>query len=244
MMPLASLSKLAYSMQRCYRIIPSQFPPIHLFEDVADPDEFEALFAVQMLTNPRIQEEIGLIDLVPKDQRLYAVPGCGYVMAAFTHINPDGSRFSNGDYGIYYAADSISTAIAETIYHKEQFLSFTREPAQELAMRSLVAEFSAELFNLTLLDKKANPLYSPVNYQQSQILGAQVKEQQEDGIVYHSVRAEGTNYALFKPNVIHKCQQGLHFSYVWNGEKIITVYEKVINKTYERESFAQDSNIL
>jgi hypothetical protein len=228
MVTLLTLNKLTFALQRCYRIIPSHFPPIHLFEDVATPDEYDALFAIQMLTNPRIQEEIGLLDLVPKDQRLYAVPGCGYVMAAFTHINPNGSRFSNGDYGIYYAAESLSTAISETIYHKEQFLSFTNEPPQELAMRSLIAEFSADLFDLTPLDKNSNPVYSPTNYQQSQLLGAQIKEQQENGLVYHSVRSEGTNYALFKPNIIHKCDQGSHLSYVWDGEKIATVYQKVI----------------
>ncbi|MCL9685551.1 RES family NAD+ phosphorylase [Legionella maioricensis] len=226
MYSLDLLHKRPFTKQRCYRLIPSQFPPIHLFEDVASPDEFDALFAVQMLTNPRIQDEIGLLNLVPKEERLYAVPGCGYIMAAFTHINPDGSRFSNGDYGVYYAAESLSTAIAETIYHKEQFLSFTNEPAQELDMRSLIADFSAQLFDLTALNKQTEPIYSLIDYKLSQNLGAQIKEKQEDGCVYHSVRSVGTNFALFKPNIIHKCHQGSHFSYVWNGEKITTVYKK------------------
>ncbi|CAM2785388.1 RES family NAD+ phosphorylase [Legionella worsleiensis] len=235
MISLDLFAKSTFDRQRCYRIIPSQFPPIHLFEDVADPEEFEALFAVQMLTNPRIQEEIGLLERVPADQRLYGVPGCGYVMAAFTHINPDGSRFSNGDYGIYYAADSLSTAIAETVYHKEQFLSYTKEPPQELAMRSLIAEFSADLFNLTLLNKTDNPLYSPVDYSQSQVFGSQIKEHREDGIVYHSIRSDGTNFALFKPSSIHHCQQGAHFSYVWNGSQISTVYQKVVESDYKKQ---------
>ncbi|WP_298625077.1 RES family NAD+ phosphorylase [uncultured Legionella sp.] len=242
MVTLASLNKITFALQRCYRVIPSQFPPIHLFEDVASPEEYDALFAIQMLTNPRIQEEIGLLDLVPKEQRLYAVPGCGYVMAAFTHINPNGSRFSNGDYGIYYAAESLNTAIAETVYHKELFLSFTNEPPQELAMRSLVAEFSADLFDLTPLDKKNSPVYSPVDYSQSQLLGTQIKEQQEAGLIYHSVRSEGTNYALFKPNTIHKCQQGVHLSYVWDGEKIATVYQKIIKKESSNNMLEHDVN--
>ena len=216
-------------MQRCYRLIASQYPPIYLFEDVASPEEFEALYAIQSLTNPRIQEEIGLINLVPKEERSYGTPGCGYVMAAFTHINPEGSRFSNGDYGIYYAAESISTAIAETIYHKEKFLYYTNEPAQELAMRSLIADFSGELVDLTLIDKTNHRVYASDDYRDSQLLGAQIKEQHKNGIFYHSTRAEGFNFALLKPNMIHKCQQGAHFSYVWNGEKIISVYQKKIN---------------
>lgn len=224
MISLDSFTKLSFSKQRCYRLIPSQFPPIHLFEDVANPEEFEALFALQMLTNPRIQDEAGMLDLVPPEQRLYGVPGCGYVMAAFTHINPNGSRFSNGDYGIYYAADSLATAIAETRYHKELFLSYTNEPAQELTMRSLVADFSAELIDLTPMDK-SNPIYSPTDYQLSQQLGALVKEQHENGVYYHSVRTQGQNYALFKPNIVHQCKQSVHYSYFWDGKKIATVYK-------------------
>lgn len=227
-----ALSKKKFSRQRCYRIIPSQYPPIHLFEDVADEDEFEALYSIQMLTNPRIQDEIGFLNKIPKEQRVYSTPGCGYVMAAFTHVNPDGSRFSNGDYGVYYAAESISTAIAETIYHKEQFLSYTNEPAQEIDMRSLVAEFSAELFDLTALDKKTDPIYSPIDYRTGQSLGGAIKEKQENGVIYHSVRTDGFNFALFKPNVVHQCNQGSHFSYVWNGKKITDVYKKVVEINY------------
>jgi len=227
MLSITNLNKIPFKKQRCYRLIPSQFPPIHLFEDVASPEEFDALFAIQMLTNPRIQDEIGFINLVPTDQRLYAVPGCGYIMAAFTHINPDGSRFSNGDYGVYYAANSITTAIAETRYHKERFLSYTNEPPQEFDMRSLIADFSAQLFDLTALDKANSSVYAIEDYHQSQQLGAQIKEQQEDGFYYHSVRAEGYNYALFKPNTLHQCVQGAHFGYIWDGQQIAHIYKKV-----------------
>jgi hypothetical protein len=226
MITLESVPQKAFSMHRCYRLIPSQYPPIHLFEDVASPEEFDALYAVQMLTNPRIQDEIGLINLVPENERLFGTPGCGYVMAAFTHTNPEGSRFSNGDYGVYYAADTLPTAIAETIYHKEIFMSYTKEPPQELDMRSLVADFSAELLDITALNKHNDNLYLPSNYAFGQAFGAQVKRGHRDGIFYHSIRAEGFNFALFKPNVIHKCQQGAHFSYVWNGENISAIYQK------------------
>lgn len=230
MLLLNELNKKTFVKNSCYRIIASQFPPINLFEDVANVDEFEALFAIQMLTNPRIQDEIGTLERVPKEQRLHGVPGCGYVMAAFTHVNPNGSRFSNGDFGVYYAAEQLSTALAETIFHKEQFLSYTNEPPQEVAMRSLVARFSADLLDLTPIHK-VNPIYSLTDYSVGQSLGLQIKEHQDDGFVYHSVRADGLNYALFKPNSIHHCQQGAHFGYLWNGTKITDVYQKKIKKT-------------
>ncbi|WP_366132444.1 RES domain-containing protein [uncultured Ferrovibrio sp.] len=32
-------------------------------------------------------------------------------MAAFTHLNPDGSRFTDGTCGVFYAANILDTAI-------------------------------------------------------------------------------------------------------------------------------------
>lgn len=225
----SDLLQLTFTNQRCFRLIPSRFPPISLFEDVASPEEFEALYTVQALTNPRIQEEIGRLDLLTADDRIYGIPGCGFVMAAFTHINPNGSRFSNGDYGIYYASESLETAIAETVYHRQRFLNYTQEPAQEIDMRSLIAEFNAELYDLLAFDKN-HPVYSSDNYSPAQQLGAHVKQNQEDGLVYHSVRGQGKNFALFKAKSIQHCTQSAHYSYVWDGEKISTIYKKQIAK--------------
>ena len=42
-----------------FRIIRSIHPPIDLFEDIADPRDWEALAAVEEKTNPRIRFEIG-----------------------------------------------------------------------------------------------------------------------------------------------------------------------------------------
>lgn len=234
MTSLDTLSKINFSRQRCYRLIPSKFPPVHLFEDVADEQEFATLYEIQALTNPRIQDEIGKLSLVPEGERLFAAPGSGYIMAAFTHINPNGSRFSNGDYGIFYASESLDTAIAETVFHRERFLRYTQEPPQELDMRTLVAEFSANLHSLLDLNKSEHLIYSSTNYTTSQALGAELKQRGDEGLVYHSVRAGNNerNFALFKPKTIHQCQQGAHYSYVWTGEMISSVYKKTLTQVF------------
>lgn len=230
---LDEFAKKVFKKECCYRLIPSKFPTIHLFDDVADEHDFESLFVVQALTNPRIQDEIGDLSLIPNDERLYGSRGAGFVMAAFTHINPNGSRFSNGDYGVYYASKTIETAIAETVYHREQFLGFTNEPAQEIEMRCLVASFSAELYDFCSLDRKNHKLYDTNDYSFGQNIGFNLKQQRADGLTYYSVRSKkdnDINYALFKPKNFHECIQGSHYSYLWDGKEITTVYKKVMEK--------------
>lgn len=59
--------------QTYYGRIPSNFPPIALFNDVADAENFEDVFAVQAMTNPRLQEQVGNRDLVPKGERVFGM---------------------------------------------------------------------------------------------------------------------------------------------------------------------------
>lgn len=218
-----------FDQQKCYRLIPSRYPPISLYEDVADAAMLEAIFAIESLTNPRLGEEVGDFSVVPVDERLAGVPHCSYVMAAFTHLNPEGSRFCTGDFGAYYATEVLITAIKETVYHLERVMAYTREPAQEIHMRSLVAYFSADLVDIR--DKVGSGLYHSTNYGESQAFAVQVKADRSDGIVYASVRDEGACcYALFKPNLISKITPSAHYSYKWNGKKIAQVYQlKQIN---------------
>ncbi len=52
------------------RIIRSAFPPIDLFEDIADPADWPLLISAEQKTNPRIMATIGNLDLVPVDRRV------------------------------------------------------------------------------------------------------------------------------------------------------------------------------
>ena len=52
------------------RIIRSAFPPIDLFEDVADPADWLLLISAEQKTNPRVMASIGNLDLVPLERRV------------------------------------------------------------------------------------------------------------------------------------------------------------------------------
>ena len=75
-------------------------------------------------------------------------PNASVVMAPFTHLSPQGTRFTDGHFGAYYAAESIDTAIAETRFHRENFLRATSQPPIELEMRCYLADVACELHDL------------------------------------------------------------------------------------------------
>jgi len=209
-----------------YRLIPSKYPPISLYEDVASPEQLEAIFAIEALTNPRLLEETGNFSRIPADERLVGIPHCSYVMAAFTYCSPDGGRFNTQDFGAYYCATSVDTAIKETVYHMELMLGYTDEPPQDVQMRSIAAVFSADLVDITGEKYLSSNIYHPTNYAPGQAMAATLKASKQDGIRYRSVR-HGSNecFALFKPNLVTKVCQAKHYSYKWNGAAINNIIE-------------------
>lgn len=215
----------------CYRIIPSRFPPIGLFDRVADPADLEAVFQIEVMTNDRLRQESGDISLVPVEDRVTG-PGSTPVMAAFTHPKPDGDRFTDGSYGAFYAGRSVETAIAETCHHRTSFLKATDEPAQELDMRVYSVDLAGTLHDIRALRDEHQDLYQPEIYTASQALARDLREAGSDGIVYASVRHEGGECAVvFRPRLLSNCLQERHLCYVWDGASITTVYEK---KMFER----------
>jgi hypothetical protein len=212
--------------QPCYRIIPSRFPPIGLFERVANPEDLEAIFSIEAMTNDRLREDVGELQLVPAEDRVSG-PGSSPIMAAFTHLNPEGDRFSNGSFGIFYAGKSLETAVAETRYHRARFLAATDEPAQEVDMRVYAVDLVADLHDIRPLRESHPAYYHPTRYAMSQELASTLREGGSDGVVYQSVRDDdGECVAIFKPRLLSNCRQERHLCYVWNGQVISAIYEK------------------
>jgi len=205
-----------------FRIVPSRFPPIGVFDRIADPADLDALYAIEALTDPRQREEIGNLHGVPKERRISG-PGTTPVMAAFTHRNPDGSRFSDGSWGVFYAAHRVGTAIEETVHHRQRFLRATREPAIDIEMRCYRCSVDGRLHDLRGGWPAA---HDPVDYSASQALARGLRNSGSNGIVFDSVRdAGGECVAAFYPDLVSPCVQTQHFIYRWDGERIAAVLE-------------------
>ena len=206
-----------------WRIIPSRYPPIQLYERLTpDPAVWDALIALEQLTNPRVRDEIGEIALVPPDQRVSG-PGASYVMASFTHLNPKGSRFSDGSYGVYYAAAALETAIAETIHHFETFAGAAGDSAREEDMRVLVSGIMGDFEDVGHLTPEVRSgLLDPISYSASQTFAKELRSAGSNGITYASVRHPGGEcIAAFKPKAISlPIIQERHLRYRWNGASV------------------------
>lgn len=215
----------------CYRIIPSRFPPIGLFDRVADPADLEAVFRIEAMTNDRLRQEAGEISMVPVEDRVSG-PGSTPIMAAFTHPNPSGGRFTDGSYGIFYAGRTLETAVAETCHHRVRLLQATDEPPQEIDMRVYAVNLSASLHDIRGLREGRPDLYDATHYGASQLFAAELREAGSDGIVYQSVRHGGGECAaVFRPRLLSNCRQERHLCYVWDGTAISNIYEKTAFET-------------
>jgi hypothetical protein len=204
------------------RIIRSTYPPIHLFEDIADPADWPLLISAEQKTNPRLMESIGNLDFVPPARRVGG-PGASYLMAPFTHVSPDRpSRFSAGAFGVLYAGSRFEVALLETAYHHGRFMARTGEaPGWASLFQEIVLDVAGDLHDLRSGNPRHAGLLDADDYASAQAFGARLRAAGADGIVYPSVRCESGECAgLFFPDRAANPVQGRHLDYHWNGQRI------------------------
>jgi len=229
----ADVETIAVQWRGACRIIRSLYPPIDLFEDIADPADWPLLISAEQKTNPRLMENLGALDLVPVERRVGG-PGASYLMAPFTHVSRDRpSRFAGGDYGVLYVADRFETALAETIHHHEQFMARTAEPAGWTSQfREIVMDVAAHAHDLRDEARYQSAL-NPDDYSAAQDLGRRLRAAGAEAVLYPSRRApRGECLGLFYPDLASNVVQGRHLDYHWNGERVDLYREPAAGRVY------------
>jgi len=218
---------VAVNWDKAYRLIPSRYPPIDLFEGIAPPEDWEALAELESMTNDRLRDAVGQIQMVAPADRIGGA-GASAIMAAFTHIGYP-SRFTDGRFGVYYAARSIRGALAEVAYHQARFLARTKEDPLRCEMRSYVTRLKT-----SLCDVRDRPeVHDPGSYVASQALAVSLRSAGHNGLLYKSVRSAQPceNVAAFKPRAAATpggpphSKQGAHYFLDWDGSKIARFFE-------------------
>lgn len=164
-LPDLEIQEAKVEWKQAWRIIASRYPPIDLFERISsNPAVWDALIELEMLTNLRVRDEAGLIHLVPPERRISG-PNASWVIASFTHVNPKGSRFADGSFGVYYAGDQLETAIAETVHHFASFARDANDPPRREDMRVLVGAVSNRFHEVeTLQVNQRDAVLDPGSY--------------------------------------------------------------------------------
>jgi hypothetical protein len=223
--PDAPLRRVAWS--HATRIVAARHPPIDLFERVStDPAVWDALIAVEQMVNPRVRDEVGEIHLVTPAERVSG-PGASWVMASFTHRNPAGSRFSDGSYGVYYAARDLRTALREVAFHFARFARDSGDGPRYEDMRALVGRVANRFVDAGRLPAaERRRVLDPDSYDTSRAFAAPLREAGVNGIVYPSVRDPGGQcVAAFRPRAVGLPVPGAALKLHWDGARVVRWFD-------------------
>jgi len=199
------------------RLIPSRFPVAGLFDQVAAPEDLEAIFELEGWTNDRISAEAGLLHNIPPDEWAIGTPLASVVMAAFCHPRIGGARFSGDDRGAWYAGRTLETALVESVFHRTREIGEVGGFETRMQLRVYLADVSARFHDVRTIRGGA-AFHDPDDYAASQRLGQALLEAGSNGIVYRSVRHPGGEcVACFRPKLVKAVRIGGHYEFRWEG---------------------------
>jgi hypothetical protein len=200
-----------------YRLIPSRFPPVNVYEGVVAQDRQDEVVAVENITNPRLRS---------LDRLQHATGGNAssnpklhnWNLAPFAYGNPDGSIFFGEQPPCLELASEPQTALAVSVAKRQAFLEATREAPIGLDMRMLCTPVQGKFWDLRSLS------ISQLNKAQRREIGAQMPTGAQ-GILYRpSERPSGICLAIVKGDVLDRSQQTVHYRFVWDGKRISQLY--------------------
>ncbi|WP_425339762.1 RES family NAD+ phosphorylase [Methylobacterium platani] len=197
--------------QPTYRLIPSRFPPIGLFDTVATAADLAAVMDLAGWTNDRLVAE--RLARLPEAEWVYGRPNASVVMASFLHVAPGGMRFNGADLGAWYAAASLRTAVAEVGHNLRREAVATDLPALTRTYRIYTARLEGRYRDLRGTPPELPGILDPQDYTASQRFGEAVRAAGGHGLLYDSLRhVGGTNVVAYRTRAILEVVQGDHYA--------------------------------
>jgi hypothetical protein len=169
-----------------YRLIPSRFPPIGLFDTVATAADLEAVMDLVGWTNDRLVAE--RIARLPRSEWVYGTPNASIAMAAFLHVAPGGMRFNGPELGGWYASDQIRSAAAEVGHHLRREASARSVAPMSRTYRTYTATLLGDYLDIRGQQALYPEVYASDRYETSQQFGENVRASGGAGILYTSLR--------------------------------------------------------
>jgi hypothetical protein len=205
---------------RACRLIPTRYPSVGPFDRVASADDLEAIIELEAWTNDRLSNELGLLHTIPREEWVTGRPMASVIMAAFCHPRPGGGRFSDDRRGSWYAARTVDTALAESVYHRSAEIAEVGHFETRMQLRLYHADFSAAFHDVRAGGRAFAGVSDPHSYERSQALARRLLDGGSNGVVYRSVRDEdGECLACFRPALVLNVRVAAHYEFRWEGAR-------------------------
>ncbi|MDQ0350130.1 RES family NAD+ phosphorylase [Ancylobacter vacuolatus] len=192
-----------------YRIIPSRFPPISVFDTVATASDLEAVMDLAGWTSDRlVADRLARLD---RTEWVFGQPNASIVMAAFLHVAPSGMRFNLAELGAWYAAAELDTAIVEVAHHLRREAVARSSSRETRTYRVYTCVLEGSYLDIRGQLTERGDLYDPTSYAASQPFGEAIRSAGGNGLIYDSIRkAGGTNVVAHRPRNVTRISQTLH----------------------------------
>jgi len=192
-----------------HRLIPSRFPPVSAFEDVASAEDLAAVMELEGWTNDRLVAERAA--RLPRAEWAYGRPNASVVMASFLHTPPTGLRFSGGALGAWYGALTVETCIAEVSHHLRREMIRSGMERFVATYRAYVARIDGAYTDIRGHAASRPDLYARADYAATQAFGEAIRAEGGDGILYDSLRHQGgVNLCAYRPSKVQDVTQAGH----------------------------------
>lgn len=207
-----------------YRLIPSRFPPIGLFDTVATAADLEAVMDLVGWTNDRLVSE--RLARLPQSQWVYGRANASVIMASFLHVAPGGMRFNDADLGAWYAAAALKTSVAEVAHHMRREAVATGKAELARSFRTYTASLAGDFLDLRGQLATRPEIFDPTSYTASQSFGESVRQAGGSGILFDSIRhSGGTSLVAYHPHDILDVVQTDHYEI-----KVTTTSPRIVAK--------------
>jgi hypothetical protein len=193
-----------------FRLIPSRFPPIGLFDSVATAADAAAVLELAGWTNDRLVAE--RLRRLPEAEWVYGRANASVVMASFLHAPPAGGRFSGPELGAWYAAAALPTAAFQVAHHLRREAVATGAAGLQRDYRGYTARLAGDYLDLRGQQATRPEVYDPASHAAGQVLGEAVRAAGGAGLLYDSLRHRGgTSIVAYRPRHILRVTQAAHW---------------------------------
>ena len=139
------------------------------------------------------------------------------------------TRYSDGSFGVWYGADTITTSIHESVYHWRRTLledvGWQDLDGIVIERKVYLVRCDAALLNFVPKLEAFPALVDPISYHVTQPVGARIHHDGHPGLLSRSARCDGHIYAIFNQQVLTAPRQHCYLTYRTEAETVIVERE-------------------